>query len=377
MIAIVAPEPAPWLADVIAALGCDEAVRVFAPWAVPSRMAPLGRVVPPAARAALARRIIDVPAPARDDGIAVDGPRFVPWPAVEGAARVWARGRADRTIRARLALRRGVDSLAARWLPRDALEIYAPSLAARRTFSAALARDPPARCILIEDLPGLRDLHDDLDRAAVRHPAARFLTRYRARPADLARQEAERVLSDRLLVAGRWALERRHRDGFSTEKAGFLDATSLGGGSSVGTHAPCPPRSEKLVLLLAGPGTARGGLYEGLAALAAMPGATLLVRVGDGLEPPDAMTRPGVRAPTPAERSSLEGVTAVLAPAWCECYPPEVPLAASLGIPVVATARAAGTVDLSVAGVEIDPGDVGALVAALRLVSGASITPIR
>src|SRR5579872_441830 len=146
MIAIVAPEPKLfWLAPLLADLRGAETVVVFAPPMIG---------------------------------------------AARWASRSWTRGRADRQMAARSFLRRLTDELAARWLPADTQAIYAPSLAARAVFAVAAARGIPR--VLIEDLPWFRQLHDDLDAAAARWPACRFLSRYRAPAALVARQEIER-----------------------------------------------------------------------------------------------------------------------------------------------------------------------------------------
>ncbi|HWN72078.1 MAG TPA: hypothetical protein VNM90_30775, partial [Haliangium sp.] len=62
------------------------------------------------------------------------------------------------------------------------------------------------------------------------------------------------------------------------------------------------------------------------------------------------------------QRRHLSGVDLVLAPAWCEAYLDEVATAGALGVPVVATLRAAGWVAPAH---EIAPGDVQGLGAAV------------
>ena len=95
-------------------------------------------------------------------------------------------------------------------------------------------------------------------------------------------------------------------------------------------------------VLLAGLAAARHGTMEALAAVAARPHVTLLVRPGEGMEPADLLAHPQVAVADDAQRRHLRGVDLVLAPAWCETYLAEVTTAAAVGVPVVATQRAAG-----------------------------------
>jgi glycosyltransferase involved in cell wall biosynthesis len=83
----------------------------------------------------------------------------------------------------------------------------------------------------------------------------------------------------------------------------------------------------------------------------------LVVRPGEGMEPADLLARPGVRV---AAADVLDGIDLVVAPSWCESYPDEVARAAAAGLPVVATHRAAGFLDLD----EVAPGDADGLRAA-------------
>ena len=272
----------------------------------------------------------------------------------------WARRDARRRVQARLAARRVADAVAALRLPPSCRLVVAPTGAAERTF--AVARIRGVATILVHDLPVLRLLHHDLDAAARRHPDAPLLRRYRASARDVARQEAERVLADRVLVLGAFARAALLEAGVP---AGKLVAARA---APVAPSRPRPPGRPRV--LLAGLATTRNGSREALAAVTELGGVELLVRVGDGVDPPDLLRRPGVRAATAAEQRSLEGVHAVIAPAWCEGYPPEVPRAARLGVPVLATARAAGDVDLSCAGAELPPGDVPALRRAIASFAG-------
>lgn len=342
MIVVVAPEPAPWVGPVIQAALRVGSVEVFAPWAVPTSLAEL---VPERLRSGLARRTLDL-APTRT---------LPGWIAVEAASRLWSRGLTDRQMVARFALRSGVDALAARWLSPRCEAVIAPSLAARRVFAKAARWGSPT--MLVEDLPSLRAMHLDLDAAAAHHPQATFLRRFRASPGAVAEQEAERVLASHVLLRSRFA--RGHHDGRPVET--LLDLP-------LPTPVPSPraaARSGPARLLLAGVAAARHGTFEALAALARRPD-ELLVRVGEGTEPADLIRRAGVRASTREEREALLGVDLVLAPSWCESHAPEVALAAAAGVPIVATRRGAGLVDLARAGVEVQPGDVYGLTAAVE-----------
>jgi len=223
--------------------------------------------------------------------------------------------------------------------------VIAPSLAARSVFAAA---PPGCLKILVEDLPSFRQLHADLDLAALAHPDCRFLRRYRAPARLVARQEAERVLADALLVRGRFAAEQRSGAGKPILPLP-LPSVELARSS----HAPGARRR----VLLAGLATARNGSME---ALQAAGDWELLVRPGEGMEPADLLSRPNVRAARPSEIASLEGIDLVIAPAWCESHPEELRRAAAARIPAVATHRSAGWLDVT----EIPPGDAAALGAA-------------
>lgn len=356
MIAIIAPEPAPWLGPAVEAAAALGPVWLFAPFALPAPP-PL---LPGRLRAAWKRRQLALAAHVQT----VPG-----WPAFEVALRRWAHGRADRLIRSRMLARRLVDALAARALPEGVKAVIAPSSSARRTFSAALQRK--ALRVLVADMPLLRQLHADLDLAARARPASRFLLRHRASAREVAAQEMEQVLADRILVRGRFAAEVLATAGHAARVAPVEALGAVLRGEAVASDArpqpaPALSRGTPRRVLLAGLATARNGSFEALAALERSPDVTLLVRTGEGLEPADLLQRPRVQVATEAERKSLEGVEAVLAPTWCESYPEEVTLAAARGIPVFATARAAGWLALERIGVELEPGDVDGLVRALQ-----------
>jgi hypothetical protein len=322
VIAIVAPEPAAWLPALqtwLTARYPEQPVRIFAPWTLPDL---------PGMPGAWRRRTLELPSRS------VAG-----WQAVELAARLWARQRTDRRMTARFLVRRAVDSLAARWLPPETQVVVAPSLGALHTL--ARGRLLGARTVLLEDLPGLRGLHADLDAALRVHPDSRFLRTFRASAADVARQEQERVLADQGLVRGLFALGERQRLGHAA--VDLLEP--------VVQAAPWRGLPRNPTVLLAGLASTRSGVVEALAALQGT-GATLRVRVGEGLEPRDLLQRPGVEA---VRGDALAGVAAVLAPAWVESQAPEVVAAARAGLPVVGTLRGLGRV---VGARVVDVGDV-------------------
>ncbi len=311
MIFVVAPERVPWVASVPRCIDPGRPVRVFAPWSTPA----LGTA----------------------------------WAGLKLGLRVRARGRVERVMAHRFALRRVLDALAARAIPKEARAVVAPSLGARRVFAAAHERG--IATYLVEDLPDFRGLHRDLDAAAERHPDARFLRRYRAALPLLVRQEAERALGDELFLRGAFARDARLEAGFTPDR---LKAIPL-------PPTQWAPRSalHRTRILLAGLAAARHGSYEAIAAVASFPQAELLVRPGEGAEPRGILEFPGVRAANREELARLQGVSLVLAPALCECYPPEVPLAIERGVPVIATRRAAGWCNLDeITGREIAPGDI-------------------
>ena len=353
MIALVAPEPAWWLVPLTISLRRHRAVRVFAPWALGKD---LPSWLPARARPPWRRRQLGPDATSLQPG----------WTGVEAALGLWAGRRTDRLMAARYAKRRAIDGMAAWWLDhlrRDITLVVAPSLSARRTFATAAAKGLPR--VLIEDLPGLRELHDDLDRASRRWPDSHLLRRYRAPVALVARQEAEHVLADLLVVGGRFAEQQRRARGLRPERLAILPRAGQGVGSGADRRAF--PDGAGSNILLAGSAAARHGVFEALEATRMIRGATLLVHAGEGAERAALQANPQVRLASPEEREGLFGVDLVLAPAWCECYPLEVPLAARLGLPVVATGRAAGPVELARAGAEVSPGDVPAIVRAIEL----------
>lgn len=343
MIAIVAPEPAAWPARMAAlAAAIDPDVRVLAPWAMPD-LAPVR---------ALARRVPFVrrrltPGPYES---------LPGWPLAELALAAWVGDRADRRLRALFLRRAAVDRLAAVRLAgaRELRAVIAPTGAAERTFAAAARAG--ARTLLVDDLPSLRQLQDDLDEAAERHPDCRFLRRFRAGPATLARQEIEWAMADRVLVRGSFARAVRASAGLAADR--LIDWPDP-------LPAPAPRARGAGRVLLAGLAAARHGTCEALALAEARPDLEILVRAGEGLEPAGLLDHPRVRRATAAELARLDGVALVIAPAWCESYPEEVARAVSHGVPVTGTVRAAGFLDLD--GLAVRPGDVRALSAAIDM----------
>ena len=353
LIAVIAPEPAPWVETLALAAGRLDEMAIFAPWATRLGSA---RWLPRRLRAALARR--------RAPGSCV---RSVPgWLAVEALLRIWSGSRAERRLVARFARRFVAGRLAARWLPRGTRAVIAPSFAARRVFACAAG----ATRILVEDLPSLRTLHDDLDRASARHPDAPFLRRYRAPAWIVAAQESERALADALLVRSGFAKNERVAAGFASDRVLPLPERAL----AVTAAAAADRAGRPPVLLLAGLATERNGLTQALVAMEGIAGATLLVRPGEGT-PAELLARPVVRASTAREREQLAGIDLVLAPALCESHPPDVTLAAATGVPVIATSRAAGFIDLQSAGREVVPGDAADLLRAVRELLAAPRRP--
>lgn len=337
---VLAPEPAPWLSQ-LSSLLTHEA-EVLAPWALPRL--PAWGPLPPRLRHAWSRRTLPVP-----EGFRVWG--LPGWVAVEAGMRVAARSTAA-TFQARFTLRRRWAQAASALLPASVETVLAPALCAREVFGVARRRG--ARCVLVEDLPSLRELHADLDAAAARHPEEAFLRNHRASAEDVARQEAERVLADEIWVRGELALERLRLAGHAPEKLRKLHF--LPDGES--PQSPCLPRHH--VALLAGPALARGGLREALAVLDERPQWNLWVRPAEGTDPRH-LNHPRVRKVTAQVQRTLHQVDVVLAPAWCESHLSELAQARNQGIPIIATDRAAGFWPCRT----IPRGDVPALIAEL------------
>lgn len=331
---LVLPEPSPWLQR--APPACDGELIIFAPWAVSEAL--LARL-PARVRARLGHR-------------ALGGARTVPgWTGVDAALRAWAGSAAHRLIQARLARRRLVDHLAARLIRRlgaDVDAVIAPTLGSHRAFAAA---PRGARRILIEDLPLLRELHRDLDRAAQVHPGCAFLRRFRAPDDAIVRQETELALADEVYTRSRYGAEAHHARGRDPRAVHPLRLPA--------TAPPTAPRAERPVIQLAGLAAARTGGVEALAMLEALPDAILMARTGDGTEPAALLGHPRVIAPG----TDLPDV--VIAPAWCESVAPEIERAAAAGVPVIATGAGAGWLDSPALSARLDRPDAGALIDAV------------
>jgi len=344
---VLAPEPAPWLWRLSSVLGEGVPADVWAPWSLPGGPERWG-MVPSRVRTAWRRRTLSV-----DEGSRVWG---LPggWAVVEAGMR-WRGRSAAESFRSRFLLRRLVAQGVAPLLsPVARVEtVVAPSLCAREVF--AVARRRGARCVLVEDLPSLRHLHADLDEAAERHPEEAFLRNHRATAADVARQEAERVLADEIWVRGEFLRERLLAAGYSRERLRELRPLE----ARVPRVDARTGRAER-VALLAGPALARGGLNEALEVIRARPGWRLWVRPTEGTEL-GRLDHPQVTRVTEQTQRSLEGVDAVLALSWCESHPAEVALAAARGIPVIATDRASGFVSCQ----RVPRGDVSVVLSAL------------
>ena len=250
--------------------------------------------------------------------------------------------------------------------------MIAPSGAGQRCFAVAAERG--ARRILLEDLPGLRQLQDDLDRAAAAHPDCRFLRRYRAPLNVVARQEAEWALADQFLIRGHFAAATRRRAGIDaarlvpwlppTDGARATDHAGRGTDDAdrATGHAGCGAWRRRRRILLAGLAAARHGTAEALALLRARDSIELVVRAGEGFEPLELASHPRAilhPAGPAGERDLLRGVDLVIAPSWCEAYPPELARAARRGLPIIATGRAAGFLEPYA----VEPGDGAGLVA--------------
>lgn len=241
---------------------------------------------------------------------------------------------AARRLRARFALRTQAGRPLAP-LVRRYERVVAPSTVALPLFAEARAHG--VQTVLIEDVPDMRGLHRDLDLAAERHPGMALLRRFRA-PAELvARQEQERLLADRRLVFSRSALDRDS------------GAEAL--------HLPVPPTTWRPgpAVLLAGPPLARGGVIEALAACEAL-GLRLVARGCETREAPVALAT--------AAELSLEGVCAVLAPAWAESWPTLCARAVAAGVPLIGSAHGVGLASHT----RVQAGDVAGLQRALAQV---------
>ena len=338
MIAIVAASPSRDLDALLAACRARDVTELWAPWAMPTWLS--------AAPGALGRF-------ARRRAVSADL-RSTPIGLLGGALRAWAGDRADRRYRADFATRMAIDEWAARLVTqRRPTTVIAPSLAARRTFAAARAIG--ARTELALDIPLLRVLHDDLDRAAARWPGEHFLRRYRAPSSAIARQEAERVLADTILVRGPYARARCLADGIAPSRLEDFPRAVV----AASTRAAQPTGRIRL----AGVASARGGLPMARA-IAAAVGATLVVRIGAATQPSDLANASGIICDDGP-------VDALLAPAICENYEDELLAAARGGVPIITSpmarlASAADTEHASFVQHIVDPYSLDDLITATR-----------
>ncbi len=305
-IAMISAAPGNALAPLAEACSEVAPVERWSPLALPGW---LGRVPGPLGRYA-ARRAQPMPLLPR-------APHLL---ATDAALRAWARDRTDRRYRADFLLRAAIDAWAAGLVRRRRPRmVIAPSLAARRTFAAA--RAVGAATVLVLDVPLLRALHRDLDRAAARWPERAFLRRFRAPSWAIARQEAERVMADLILVRGAYAHALCLADGVPEARLARLP------------ERPPPALPTPLArtgrIRLAGLAGARPGVDTALAAARAL-GLELVVRVGEGTEPAGLARLPGVATDDgPAD--------AIVCPAVCETYPD---LVRATGVPVIASPMA-------------------------------------
>lgn len=281
----------------------------------------------------------------------------LPWVKQFALARIWAPPYlplrlalrlSPRRIEARLLLRRALALIAARQIPRDATTVIAPSLCARPIFAEAKRRG--LRTVLVQDLPCLRRLHHDLDRASSAHPGSKFLKNYRAPASAIVEQESEWVLADEVRVRGAYAAKIVSAAGATVPAQ--LQPRPVD--SNRGVRESPGASARPLRVQLAGIATPRHGIFELLAAQAQLD-FELIVRTGEGLEPGDLLSRRGV---SPSGQPDV-----VVAPSWCEAQLPEVHDAIARGVPVIATPQASGWLGSAVTRVE--PGDVPALVRAL------------
>lgn len=264
-------------------------------------------------------------------------------PRVAGAFGARGAGNVDaQRIVGRMRSRAILGAALARRIPRGVTRVLAPSLAAREAFVVAL--NLGADTCLVEDLPDLAQLQADLDAAARAWPADPFLRNHRASAHWMVRQRAERAAADTAVVRTPWT-EARH---VAVGRPAVALVAAL---VAPLEHAP-------FVIRLAGPALGRAGLHESLVAFAALhrhdPRWTLHVRpVGPLLLPP------GVRAAPTRLQAAV-----VLAPSWVEADLPEVRAAGEAGVPILATARAAGFAPYR----EVPVGDARALLGALMRV---------
>jgi hypothetical protein len=163
--------------------------------------------------------------------------------------------------------------------------------------------------VLFMDLPIFAQLHADLDHAAERWPGDSFLRHFRAPAWAVARQRAELMLADHVIVRGHYAQQT---------VASLRSATS----TIEICSATFPPllvaidRSKSAPWLLPGPAAARSGFA--IAAQAAhIAGRRLLAYRSDASEQRFA-DLPAVD--WVSKQQSLPAIAGILAPSLCETY---------------------------------------------------------
>ena len=106
----------------------------------------------------------------------------------------------------------------------------------------------------------------------------------------MVRQEREHAVANRILVRGQFAAERHLAAGHRVRPLAMGEASRAARDTGAGTGVELAARDRRrdvqpLKLLLAGAPCGRSGVVEALAAVAALPGAVLLVRPSDAMEP--------------------------------------------------------------------------------------------
>lgn len=340
---LLMPEPSSWARTSVDRESPEE-LSILAPWALPAHAS---RLSPPSLRRFTSLRAGDHRWPA---------PVFT---ALEVAARIYSQGHRTRLFQTRFALRRAASLWAqGREEIQSASRVYAASLSARRLF----ARNEDAEKILLLDLPLLRIMHDDLDRAAHEHADCGFLRHYRAPDWAIIEQETEIAMADRIIVRGRFAREALGRYGVERESVHISPMAF--------EHVEGRRRRKdgELRVLLAGLAAARHGAAEVLSILEGRPWLRVVVRDGEGAEPPALLEHPQVIRSADA---SCSDVDAVIAPCLCEAYLPEVHSAAAAGVPVIATTRGAGAVPRDDLTIELPESVERGLACALDALFGA------
>lgn len=334
---LIAPEPASWLAEWI-----DENTTVLAPWALPASQLAT-KLFPAHLAGALQRRFVRGAKRVHSD------PGFLL------ADTVLKRAGSARALGWKLRQRVMVGAWAAALIRRGRFDqIVAPSLAALKPFAAA----PRAERVLLEDLPGLRQLHADLDAAVAALPHCAFLQNFRAKDAHLIRQEREYVLATRIQVRSRFAKQRAIRSGAAQDR---IEPWTLSQPPRKPPALRHDPSSR--AVLVAGTTATRFGLEVALEALREHPELTLWCRAGEGSHWP-SLQHPRLQL-LQENAAPLPPLLAVVAPSWVEASAPELGAALTAGVPVIATSRVLGWIEPSPTVVELPPGDSRGLAAAL------------